>query len=74
MVMREGYVRSAIETERKIGAYWEHLELQDKTAIYVNHFTACFSLKPVPWKPVSGGILAFEMGLGKTVSAFAIFA
>jgi SNF2 family DNA or RNA helicase len=66
-VLRENYKGSVIPKDRALSVYWEEIKLIDGKTFYINYFTGEFSTRPTYSKVVQGGILAHDMGLGKTL-------
>lgn len=71
-VLRDDYKGKLIPKERPLSAYWEEARLIDGKRVFINYFTGEFSNKPTHGKVVRGGILAYDMGLGKTITALSL--
>ena len=72
VVLSETYQGSNNLEDRVSSVYWEEIQLIDGKRIFLNYFTGEFSNQKTNSKVVHGGILAYDMGLGKTITALSL--
>lgn len=67
--------RNSVDSSKRLHPLWSQLSFKDGTVFYVNlHSTALSICFPEALSQSSGGILADEMGMGKTVETIALMA
>lgn len=72
MLMEEGYEGDLIRRVRNMSSYWEYVQIYGGNKFYINYFTGEMSREPKFSENIKGGLLAYDMGLGKTVSIFSL--
>ncbi|EGZ04405.1 hypothetical protein PHYSODRAFT_454028, partial [Phytophthora sojae] len=75
MLWRENQLKSGVSEQESNDPMWEERHFRSKISYYVNPFEKSASLtRPDPPVPCLGGILADDMGMGKTMMMLSLIA
>ncbi|KAI9981980.1 hypothetical protein PInf_009764 [Phytophthora infestans] len=75
MLWRENQSRNGVSEQESNDPMWEERHFHSKSSYYVNPFEKSASLtRPEPPAPCLGGILADDMGMGKTMMMLSLVA
>ncbi|CAI5724694.1 unnamed protein product [Peronospora destructor] len=75
MLWREDQIRDDVGEQKSNDPMWEKRQFRSKSSYYVNTFEKSASLtRPEPPAPCLGGILADNMGMGKTMMMLSLIA
>ncbi|CAH0480138.1 unnamed protein product [Peronospora belbahrii] len=75
MLWRENQSRDGTGEQESNNSIWEERQFRSKRSYYVNPFEKSASLaRPKPLAPCLGGILADDMGMGKTMMMLSLIA
>ncbi|KAE9121709.1 DNA repair protein [Phytophthora fragariae] len=75
MLWRENQLKNGTSEQESNDPMWEERHFRSKTSYFVNPFEKSASLtRPAPPAPCLGGILADDMGMGKTMMMLSLIA
>ncbi|ETP52315.1 hypothetical protein F442_02621 [Phytophthora nicotianae P10297] len=75
MLWRENQLRTGVKEQESNDPMWEERHFRSNSSYYVNPFEKSASLtRPEPPAPCLGGILADDMGMGKTMMMLSLVA
>ncbi|KAJ8566693.1 hypothetical protein ON010_g6429 [Phytophthora cinnamomi] len=75
MLWRENQLKNGVSEQESNDPMWEERHFRSRTSYYVNPFEKSASLtRPDPPAPCLGGILADDMGMGKTMMMLSLIA